>query len=122
MAPVMLGFGQKQRYVSRIVKDSTTQREGLLETEESKIAKLNDENEKLVKELQESRRREAELLEELQHVLQRCMIAEEGEERLCSHLAELEAEFVEREIAFKREIQHFRDRLSQIDQKKACEV
>lgn len=55
---------------------------------------LKQRNEELERELRKSREREEKVAAELREVLCRLKVAEEGEERLCSQLGELEAEAV----------------------------
>ena len=62
--------------------------------EEETTLSLRKRNEELERELRKSKEREEQMKQELQRAWERLKIAEEGEERLCSQLAELEAESV----------------------------
>ncbi|KAK9989571.1 hypothetical protein SO802_029810 [Lithocarpus litseifolius] len=62
--------------------------------EEETTLSLRKRNEELERELRKSKEREEQMKQELQRAWERLKIAEEGEERLCSQLAELEAEAV----------------------------
>lgn len=62
--------------------------------EEETTLSLRKRNEELERELRKSKEREEQMKQELQRAWERLKVAEEGEERLCSQLAELEAEAV----------------------------
>lgn len=62
--------------------------------EEETTLSLRKRNEELERELRKSKEREEQMKQELQTAWERLKVAEEGEERLCSQLAELEAEAV----------------------------
>ena len=75
-------------------------------------AELKRRNEELEKELRESREREEEMRRQLQSAWERLRVAEEGEERLCSQLGELEAEAVHQARDYHARIVSLRDQLS----------
>lgn len=63
--------------------------------------------------LKESREREEQMRAELQRVWKRLRVAEDAEERLCSQLAELEAEAVLQARTYQAHILSLVDQLSQ---------
>lgn len=74
---------------------------------------LRKRNEELERELRKSREREERMEEELRRINQRLRVAEEAEERLCSQLAELEAEAVDQARAYHARILSLTEQLSQ---------
>ncbi|KAL3754304.1 hypothetical protein ACJRO7_001526 [Eucalyptus globulus] len=75
--------------------------------------KLRRRNEELERELRESRAREEAAREELRRTAERLRVAEEGEERLCTQLGELEAEAVLQARAYHARILSLADQLAQ---------
>ncbi|XP_057976836.1 protein RESPONSE TO LOW SULFUR 3-like [Malania oleifera] len=70
-------------------------------------------NEELERELEKSREREERMREELQRTWERLRVAEDGEERLCFQLGELEAEAVDQARDHRARILSLMDQLSQ---------
>ncbi|KAI4306594.1 hypothetical protein L6164_029855 [Bauhinia variegata] len=66
----------------------------ITEAQETPALELKKKNEELEKALSQSKEREEQMKRELQSACERLRVAEEGEERLCSQLGELEAEAV----------------------------
>ena len=81
--------------------------------EEETTLSLRKRNEELERELRKSKEREEQMKQELQRAWERLKIAEEGEERLCSQLAELEAESVIHARASHARILSLMEQLSQ---------
>ena len=74
---------------------------------------LKKRNEELEKELRQSKEREEQMRHELQSTWDRLRVAEEGEERLCSQLGELEAEAVHQARDYHARIVSLMNQLSQ---------
>ncbi|XP_030512754.1 protein RESPONSE TO LOW SULFUR 3-like [Rhodamnia argentea] len=70
-------------------------------------------NEELERELRESREREEKARDELRRTAERLRVAEEGEERLCSQLGELEAEAVVQAREYRARVVLLMEQLSQ---------
>ncbi|PIN02778.1 hypothetical protein CDL12_24700 [Handroanthus impetiginosus] len=73
---------------------------------------LQKRNEDLEKELKNSLEREERMKKELQITLERLRVAEEGEERLCSQLGELEAEAVGHAREYRAHVMALMEQLS----------
>ncbi|PIN08655.1 hypothetical protein CDL12_18764 [Handroanthus impetiginosus] len=73
---------------------------------------LRRRNEELERELKRSLEREERMKEELMRTLQRLRVAEEGEERLCCQLGELEAEAVDQAREYRSQIAELMEQLS----------
>ncbi|GAB4826050.1 hypothetical protein Ancab_008920 [Ancistrocladus abbreviatus] len=80
---------------------------------EDEEVELRKQKEELERELKESLLREEKLRYELQMAWERVRVAEEGEERLCSQLGELEAEAVDYARACQTQIMSLMEQLAQ---------
>jgi len=79
---------------------------------EDKMRELRLINERLLQQLEESRRQEAEMRAELEETRIRFLTVREAEERLCTQLGEFEAESVEQAQAYNQEIISLTQRLN----------
>ncbi|XP_065851358.1 protein RESPONSE TO LOW SULFUR 2-like [Euphorbia lathyris] len=87
-------------------------RRDLEEKNEAKLLKKR--NEELEKDVRESKEREEKMRIELQRAWERLRVAEEAEERLCSDLGELEAEFLNQARSYEARILSLMNQLSQV--------
>ncbi|KAI4306996.1 hypothetical protein L6164_030230 [Bauhinia variegata] len=83
------------------------------EDQETTAVELKKRNEELEKALSQSKEREEHMKRELQSACERLRVAEEGEERLCSQLGELEAEAVHQARDYQARIVSLMNQLSQ---------
>ncbi|BAT11605.1 protein RESPONSE TO LOW SULFUR 3 [Oryza sativa Japonica Group] len=72
-------------------------------------------NAKLEAAAAEAAAREARLRRELEAALARLAVAEEGEERLCVQLGELEAEAMAQAVEYQQRVRELSDRLAFVD-------
>ncbi|KAL1539820.1 protein RESPONSE TO LOW SULFUR 3-like [Salvia divinorum] len=79
-------------------------------------AALRRRNEELERELRESLEREERTRAELTRAMERLMLTEEAEERLCSQLGELEAEAVGQAREYRARIMELMEQLSGMPQ------
>ncbi|XP_042016552.1 protein RESPONSE TO LOW SULFUR 3-like [Salvia splendens] len=79
-------------------------------------AALRRRNEELERELRESLEREERTRAELTRTMERLMVTEEAEERLCSQLGELEAEAVGQAREYRARIMELMDQLAGMPQ------
>ena len=86
---------------------------GLAKDRDDQEMILKKRNEELEKALEESKRREAKMISELQRTWERLRVAEEAEESLCSQLGELEAEAANQARAYHSRILSLMNELSQ---------
>jgi len=119
MAPALLGFlfanpFQKPN-ATNVNALSITEVEGVDEKKEEEMRELILKNKRLLQQLEESRRQEAELRAEVEETRIRLLTVREAEERLCSQLGEFEAESVERAQAYNQEIISLTHRLNQAE-------
>ena len=120
MAPALLGFSFANPFEKakvRSVNDSSIMAvEGAGDKKEEEMRELRLKNRSFLQQLEESRRREADLRAELEETRICFLTVREAEERLCSQLGEFEAESVERAQAYNQEISSLTHRLKHAEQ------
>ncbi|KAM0945598.1 putative protein response to low sulfur [Dioscorea sansibarensis] len=79
---------------------------------EEELEELRRRNAELEREVKEGREREGRLARDLKRVLEKLQRAEEAEERLCAQLGELEAESMAQARSYHRRIEELGDRLA----------
>jgi len=114
MAPGLLGFSfasalEKPKAKANIVTPQVEDKK------EEEMRELRLTNKRLVQQLEESRRQQAEMWAELEETRVRLLTVREAEERLCSQLGEFEAESVEQARAYNQEIISLTQRLKQAE-------
>jgi len=110
MAPGLLGFSfasalEKPKARANIVTPQVEDKK------EEEMRELRLTNKRLVQQLEESRRQQAEMWAELEETRIRFLTVREAEERLCTQLGEFEAESVEQARAYNQEIVSLTQRL-----------
>nr|ABK22136.1 unknown [Picea sitchensis]ABK24318.1 unknown [Picea sitchensis] len=115
MAPALLGFSfaspiEKPKAKAKNVNDLS-----IVAVEGDEIGELRLKNKRLLQQLEESRKQEAELRAELEETRIRLHQAREAEERLCTQLGELEAESVEQARAYHQKITSLTQRLKHVE-------
>ncbi|KAF7816590.1 protein RESPONSE TO LOW SULFUR 2-like [Senna tora] len=83
------------------------------EPRDTTALQLKKRNEELEKELRQSKEREELMMRQLQSAWERLRVAEDAEERLCSQLAELEAESLHQARDYHARIVALMEQLSQ---------
>jgi len=114
MAPGLLGFSfasplEKPKAKANIVTPRVEDKK------EEEMRELRLTNKRLLQQLEESRRQQAEMWAELEETRVRLLTVREAEERLCSQLGEFEAESVEQARAYNQEIISLTQRLKQAE-------
>jgi len=109
MAPALLGFSFASPFEK--AKNVNDVNEGIEDKKEEEMRELRLINQRLLQQLEESRRQEAEMRAELEETRIRFLTVREAEERLCTQLGEFEAESVEQARAYNQEIISLTQRL-----------
>lgn len=110
MAATLLGFSFASSFDKSKAKAKIGS-EGVEDKKEDEMRELRLTNKRLLQQLEESRRQQAEMRAELEETRVRLLTVREAEERLCSQLGEFEAESVEQARAYNQEILSLTQRL-----------
>lgn len=110
MAATLLGFSFASPFDKSKAKAKIGS-EGVEDKKEDEMRELRLTNKRLLQQLEESRRQQAELGAELEETRIRLLTLREAEERLCSQLGEFEAESMEQARAYNQEILSLTQRL-----------
>jgi hypothetical protein len=111
MGPGLLGFSFASPFEKAKAKTVNDVNERVEDKKAEEMRELRLINQRLLQQLEESRRQGAELRAELEDTRIRLLNVREAEERLCSQLGEFEAESVEQAQAYNQEIISLTERL-----------